>query len=170
MGNYDSRVFAAGGLGSISGVVATAPAGANLGEERWHNGAKYRLFYNAGNSQISKGRCFVNSLTVGNGPYSVTVSTVTETVNKVMGAVVHATATTGTYFWGVVRGGPVSLLVSNVSVATQARLMVAADGNHTLTATLTAAIAINAGATATTDAVGGNFHVFYEDSSVGGAT
>lgn len=168
MGVYTTReTFGDEGLGSISGTVSTLSPGVDLGEARMHNGAVYRVFYNAGNSQISKGRCFVASVTVGNSPYSVTVSTVTETVFKVMGAVVHSTVPTGNYFWGVTSGGPVALLVSNVSVATNALLMVAADGNHTLTATTTAGVAINGPSTATTDAIGGQFYVYYEQTSKG---
>lgn len=167
---YTTReTFGDEGLGGISNTVSTlsvAP-GVELGEERIYQNTKYRLFFNAGNSQISKGRCFVNSLTVGNGRYSVTVSTITETVFKVMGAVVHSTVPTGNYFWGATYGGPVALLVSNVSVATQALLMVAADGNHTLTATTTAGIAINGGPTGTTDTVSGGFYVYYENIALG---
>lgn len=120
MGKYDQRIFAAGGLGSVSGTVATIPAGAGLGEERWHNGVKYKLFYNAGNSTIDKGYCFSPVPLAGNGAYSVTVSTATNLGHSLGGGVVvHATVSTGYYFWGAVKGQlTASLLQSGSTLVT----------------------------------------------------
>ena len=67
MRNYPAQVYAAGALGSISGVVATLPAGAILGEARYHNGIKYRLFYNDGGEQINPGEVF-KAKGAGQGP------------------------------------------------------------------------------------------------------
>lgn len=92
------------GMGSVSAVVATLPVGYTLGEARVVSGIKYRLMYNAGNSQIDPGYC-ASPATSGNGLYSVTISTASRS-NHHLGACVvkHATATTATYFWGAVRG------------------------------------------------------------------
>lgn len=133
MGWNDSRVFAAGGLGSISGVVATLPAGAKLGEERWDNGLKFRLFFNAGNSQINPG--FAGSpRPVGGGAYSVTVTTTSKTGDHFGACVVHhATATTGTYFWGAVYGYLASGVAADAStITTGTRFYLAADGKMNL--------------------------------------
>ena len=169
MGNTQPRtVYGDEGLGSVSGVVTSFPVGYTLGEERTQDGVKYRLFYNGGaDAGIGKGFCFVSSLTVGNTPFSVTVSTITETVLRVEGAVVNTTVPTGGYFWGAVSGGPVALRMSNISVATNALIMVTLDGMHTLTATTTAGVGRNGPSTAACDAVGGAFYVYYEHTSKG---
>jgi hypothetical protein len=170
MSNYDIRAYAGGALGGISGVVTAGsyiPDGYSLGEERWEGGVKYRLFYNGGGASITAGYSFKHSVTVGASPYSVTVSVVTETITQAMGCVAHKTVPTAAYFWGAVYGGPVKLMVSNVSIATQALVMIAADGNHTLTATSTAAVARNlgTGTSCTTDARGGQFFLMYEKNA-----
>ena len=88
----------------ISAVVTSLPAGPQLGDERVYNGVTYRLVFNAANSQISTGR-YASPVPLDGGLYSVTVTT-TSDANHHLGAVVvhHATATTGTYFWGAIRG------------------------------------------------------------------
>lgn len=134
MAQYTVRqVFGDEGLGSISGVVSSLPVGATLGDERMHNGVQYRLMFNSGNSQISPG--FIGSPkslasgAVNTGPYSCTVSSVSQT-GHALGAVVcvNATATTGTYFWGAFRGYPVKLAGNVNSYASGTRLMVGDNG------------------------------------------
>ena len=129
MPNYDDRVFTGGELGKVSAVVASLPAGYVLGEERYENGVVFRLVYNAGNSQISTG--FLGSpIPLSGGAYSLTVSTASKT-NAHGGAAVchHATATTGTYFWGAVRGYLASGLVADaVTLATGSAFYVGVNG------------------------------------------
>jgi len=86
-------------LGPISSVVTSLPVGYNLGDKRIESGIKYVLVHNAGNSQIGPG--FIASPIFSAGPYSLTISTAVG-VNDHLGAVVvvHATATTGSFFWG----------------------------------------------------------------------
>lgn len=177
-GTYHGNViFAEGGLGSVSGTVATLPAGAAMGMERWHDGKMYRLFCNASNQTLAKGAGFARSAgsaAGGVGPYSVTVTTTTESLTGVAGACEHATVSTANYFWGVVWGHPVALLQSNISVATDAYVTPAADGKFTLTTTASHKVALNMGdsstGTATTDAVSGRFFVFFENRPAGLAT
>lgn len=112
-GPYSGRqVFGSEGLGGISGVVTSLPVGFVLGEERQEGGISFRLVYNAGNSQASPGFLLARAFG-GAGPYSMTVSTASD-VNAHVGAVVchHATATTGTYFWGAYRGYLASGLIA----------------------------------------------------------
>lgn len=133
MPTYDNRVFAGGGLGGVSAVVSSLPAGYVLGEERWENGIKYRLFYNAGNSEIGPG--FAGSpRPVGSGPYSITITTTSKTFDGVGACVVHnATATTGTYFWGAVRGYLASGVVADAStITTGTAFYLAANGKMNL--------------------------------------
>ena len=125
MGKYDSRIFAAGGLGSISGTVGTLPAGAELGEERWDNGIKYRLCCNASlGTATNPGNVLsaVPSAVVGagNGPWSMTMTTVTGALNGNLAAVCHnATVATGYYFWGATYGFLASgVVMSDVSAST----------------------------------------------------
>lgn len=153
MGKYDSRIFAADGLGSISGVVETKPAGADMGEERWDNGIKYRLCCNAslgtpaypGNVLSAIPSAVVGG---GNGPYSMTMTTVVDAHNGDLAAMVHnATVPTGYYFWGATYGYFASgVVVSDTSASTGNALGVAADGAFGLVTTMSAlnrVIAIN---------------------------
>jgi len=163
---YDSRLFAAGGLGSISGTVGTLPAGAVLGEERWHGNVKYRLVCNAGNSQVSPGYG-VKRVGAGAGPYSVTVTTTTESVAGIVGACQHATIATGYYGWVATLGHPVKLVASNISLATNALVGPAADGKFITTDTVYNQVGVNigdaaSGSTALTDATGNRFRVNFE--------
>lgn len=129
MGQMDSRIFAAGKLGSISGTAATLPAGADLGEERWHNGIKYKLLYNAGTAEIDTGYV-CSPIPIGGGPYSMSVSTLTN-VNHGYGAAIvhHATVATNYYFWGAVKGSlTAALLQSGSTLATGDVIGVGIDG------------------------------------------
>lgn len=165
------QTYGDAGLGSISGTVATLSGGGyTLGEVRYEGNTniKYKLFYNAGNSQIGPGYAFKSTL-AGTSPYSVTVTTVTETVTGAMGVVFNATAPTGHYFWGVVEGHPVKCVASNISLVTGVPVGLAGDGKFITTATSGNWVAINVGdaasATATTDATGSRFYVFFEKNS-----
>ena len=133
------RAHGDAGLGGISGVVSSLPVGYTLGEERLFEGIWYRLMYNAGNSQANPG-LVVAPLGVG-GPFSGTITT-TSDGGQGYGAVVvkHATATTGTYFWGAFKGYPVKVQGGTASIATGGDFMIAVDGavsTHTTAATAT---------------------------------
>lgn len=122
----DVRHMVDAGLGTVSAVVSSLPAGYTLGEARMESGQKYRLFYNAGNSQISPGFCFTPATSAG--PYSITITTTSKTFDNVgAGVVYNATATTGTYFWGVVRGR-VPVVGDASSVPTGSAFYIGADG------------------------------------------
>lgn len=168
MPNFDDRIYVGTDLGKVSGTVTSLPAGYVLGEERWENLVKYRLVCNAGNSQISQGNCAqpINSA----GPYSVTVSTTSDTM--AFGAVVayNATAATGVYFWGAVRGR--MPLVPNTSIATGGLAILSANGVVINAFTLPTAAALNrpiainlggaASKTGTTSTLSGDFLVNIE--------
>ena len=101
----ESRFWADEGMGSISAVVASLPNGATLGEERIHAGVRYKLCYNAGNSQILPGNGAVPIAAPTSSVASVTVTSASQGGGLIGGVVVvHATATTGTYFWGAFKG------------------------------------------------------------------
>lgn len=99
----NQTVMAGTELGSISAVVSSLPAGFTLGEERMWNGDLYRLVHNTCNQQVIPGYLVAANLgsAVAAGPYSCTITTTTEVCKTVVGAVKHATATTGTYFWAL---------------------------------------------------------------------
>jgi len=146
---------------SVSSVTATIPSGYALGMERIDGGTTYRYCYNAGNSQIGPGYCF-KTVGGGSGPYSITISTTTEVISDTLGVIpgAHNTATTGTYFWAATKGEVGKLLVSNVSIATDAAIAVAANGALTKLTSNTAAIGINLGnsnGTGATDTLSGDF-------------
>jgi hypothetical protein len=82
---------------SVSAVTATPSV--EVGTIREDGDEKYVYVYNAGNSQISVGKCAVVSAVSG---YSVTVSSVSG--DFAVGFCKHATLTTGTYGWLVTRG------------------------------------------------------------------
>ena len=173
---WDTRAFAGHSLASVSGTASSLPAGAVLGEERWENNIKYRLFYNDGGEVIYPGYCF-KAKGAGQGPYSVTVSTVSESVSQVKGVNLHATSTTGTYFWGVVFGHPVKIAATNISIGTGTYAYPAANGQFVTTTTTSTSLgylAFNQGvaassATALTNAnysgivTGNRFFVFFEE-------
>lgn len=103
MGQYGYQNIQASVM-DISAVVGSLPVGPALGDERVYNGVSYRLVYNPNSAVISKG-FYASPVPLGGGPFSVTMSTVTDS-NSQAGAVVcvHATATTDTYFWGAFKG------------------------------------------------------------------
>ncbi len=103
MGQYGYQSIQASVM-DISAVVTSLPIGPALGNERVYNGVTYKLVYNAGNSQAIPGR-YLSPVPLDGGAYSVTITT-TSDANHHLGAVVvhHATATTGTYFWGATKG------------------------------------------------------------------
>lgn len=96
-------VRADGELAGISATVASLPAGYNLGEQRMYDGDLYRLMYNACATQVIPGYLVARNLgsALAGGPYSCTISTTTEVNQTVCGAVKHATAAAGYYFWGL---------------------------------------------------------------------
>ena|ERR1051325_913291 len=154
-----------GQLNTVSGSTGTLPAGLNLGQPRWENGVMYRLFCNASTQSAAAGQGmarYVGSALGGNSPYSVTVTTVTESISG-LACITPNTVTTGFYFWGIEEGHPVKLLVSNISIATQAVVMPAANGKFTLASGVSTAAGWNAGdaasSTATTDTASGRFYI-----------
>lgn len=131
------QTHADAGLGGVSGVVSSLPAGYVLGEERQEkdqdgNIQVYRLVYNAGGEQAGPGYFMQR---VGSaGPFSMTVTTVSKT-HAHIGAVLveHATATTGTYFWGLVRGRSAQGVVGDASsIPTGSAFYIASDGQAEL--------------------------------------
>ena len=116
------------GLGGVSSVVTSLPLGYSLGQIRIESGVKYKLVHNAGNSDIKPG--FIGSPIplAGSTLNSVTVSTASKSYHHVGAVVVvHATATTASYFGGAIRGA-VPVAADNTSVATGAAVYVAANG------------------------------------------
>lgn len=124
-----------GDLTGISGVVATLPAGYTLGEGRMYDGDMYRLVHNTCNQQVIPG--YLVAANVGSaaaaGPYSCTITTTTEVCKTVMGAVKHATATTGTYFWALTETlkNPVTLSGVTAIASTGVYVLPAANGQIT---------------------------------------
>lgn len=122
------QIHADGGLGSVSGVVSSLPAGYTLGEVRRESNKEYRLVYNAGGATISPGY-FATPVKGGAGPHSMTVTTTSKTFAHVGAVLCHnATATTGTYFWGLTKGASVAVSGDTASIATGNGLYIAADG------------------------------------------
>lgn len=131
MSNYDSRVYEGGGLGGISGTVASLPAGFVLGEQRWHDGILYRLVQNAATGTAVAPGQVAHAIPVGGTAYSVSVSgTASQTFGAMAGAVVchHATAATGYYFWGVTRGYLASGLIATGTCLATGRAFYPAEG------------------------------------------
>ena len=149
-----------GELNSVSGSTGTLPAGLNLGTIRQEGGVKYVLCYNKGNSAMDAGMLCMNTTPAAGtmmGPYSVTITTVTESIAGVRGCVANATVPTGYYFWMAVKGGPVNLRASNISLKTGHMVGPAAAGLCVTTDTSANYVGYNAGtegssATACTDA------------------
>lgn len=142
------QTFGDGIVGGISSVVATIPAGIKLGEERFHNGVYYRFMYNGGNSAINPGFIAspksLGSGAVNVGPFSATVSTVSQTAHA-LGAVVnqHSTVPTGYYFWGAFRGYPVRGAANVRSFISGSKLAVGDDGGFCTMVTAATAAAID---------------------------
>jgi hypothetical protein len=108
------------------------PAGYTLGELRNEGARTYKLVYNAGNSQISQG-LFAAHAIAGAGAYSLTVSSASKT-NAHIGAALcyNATATTGTYFWGLVKGVTGGLTGDAASIPTGNMFFIGDNGKVTL--------------------------------------
>ena len=143
MPNYDSRVFE-GGLGSVSATVTSLPAGNVLGEERWENGVKYRLFYND-KTQAIPGQV-MSPIPLNGGAYSLTVTTVSGANNHIGACVVHnATALASSYFWGAVQGYLASGLIASGVTLLTGRMFVIGDAGSVYPMTLTVASGTIAG-------------------------
>lgn len=107
---------------SVSAV--TASPSVEIGTFREQSGEKYVYAYNAGNSQISKGRFAVLS---GVSGLSVTVSSISG--DFAAGFVKHTTLTTGTYGWLMVRGFADSVKApANSALAAGDNLVLGVDG------------------------------------------
>ena len=126
MPNFDNRIYVGTDLGKVSGVVTSLPAGYVLGEERWEALKKYRLVFNAGGASGAIGNVMAS---VGStGPYSVTVTTASDSNHHVNAVVVaNSTATTGSFFWGLVQGRT-ALTTGNTSAATGQAIFISAAG------------------------------------------
>lgn len=130
------KVFGGPILGQLSAVATSLPLPYKLGLERIEsNGDVYKLFHNTCNQQISKGFAFARNTgsAAGAGPYSATLTTVTEVAYNAAGMVVHSTATTGSYFWGLVKNVASAVAyVGGTALATPGTYMqVAANGVFT---------------------------------------
>ena len=90
------------------------------------DGLTYQFVYNAGGEQIPPGYgCVPNSAATG---YSVTVSSTTS-ADLCVGVVRHATITTDTYGWVVVRGiTPIKMGATSGSVAARGLVEIADNG------------------------------------------
>jgi hypothetical protein len=128
MGDSKERYIVDAGMGGISSVVATLPAGYTLGEFRSKDGIDYKLVYNAGNSEIAPGKVAAPVL-AGAGIHSLTISTASQGNNHIGAAVVvHVTATTGTYFWGAVKGVVGGLVGDAASLPAGSALAISDNG------------------------------------------
>jgi hypothetical protein len=108
---------------SISAVTATPSVG--IGMRRWHQGEEYVYCFNAGASQASVNKA-VKFVTGASG-YSVAVTSLTDVFNPLVGVVKHATLTTDTYGWVMVRGFA-SVNVVSASTADYKMLALGAAG------------------------------------------
>ncbi len=120
--------FHGNGVIRFAGVSqVTASLGANdpeVGTVIEEGDEKYVFVYNNGNSQISVGHGAVISALTG---YSVTVSSTTM-IDHPVGVVKHATLTTATYGWLLVRGfGPFATPANSGAAAGQL-LCIGGDG------------------------------------------
>lgn len=112
-------------FGGVSQVTATL--GVNdpeVGTIFRQGDEEYIFVYNNGNSQISVGQAAIVTAVTG---YSVTVSSTTQ-VDHPVGVVKHATLTTGTYGWLLIRGFGPAKVVANSTVAAGDLLMLGGDG------------------------------------------
>ena len=129
MGQYGYQELGGSPLGDISAVVTSLPAGPQLGDERVHNGIKYRLVYNAGGASGPVGSV-MSPVPLAGGAYSVTVTTASDSRNHVGAVVVvHNTATTGAYFWGAYQG--TVTLIPSATISAGKFCMVGATGKVT---------------------------------------
>lgn len=117
------------GMGPISAVITNLVTGTGyaVGDVRMESGIKYKLLYNAGNSQINPG--FVCVPIGSAGPYSMTLSSASKVFAHIGAAVVvNKTAVTGTYFWGAVRGRVGALAADATSIPTGSGFFIASNG------------------------------------------
>lgn len=129
MSDMKEQFMADAGLAGISSVVATLPLGYSLGISRTKDSVDYKLVFNAGNSEIAPGRVAAPIL-AGAGLNSVTVSTSSQGNNHIGGVVcVHATATTGTYFWGATEGLVGGLAADSASIPTGSAFAIGDNGS-----------------------------------------
>lgn len=167
MSDYQNRmVYGDEGLGGISANVTSLPVGYQLGERRHVSGVDYVLAYNKGNSAADQGCLLAATVGCGVLPYSVTVTTVTESVNPaIVGWVQNATVPTASYFWMATYGFPAGLRASNISIATGVFVGPAAAGLVITTNTTANYVAVNIGdtttATAQTNGSGGAYGRFF---------
>lgn len=128
----ETRHLVDAGMGSISAVVATLPAGYTLGESRVVSGIKYRLFQNTGGSTIGVGS-IAAPISVNAGPYSVSVSTASKSNHHIGACVVkHAAVATTYFFWGAVRGEVGPMVGDAASIPTASYAYVGDNGTITL--------------------------------------
>lgn len=164
------RFLADAGLGGVSSVVSSLPAGYTLGEARVVDGIKYKLVYNAGTAQATVGA--VMAPVTSAGPYSVSISHVSKAHAHIGACMVkHATITTGAYGWAAVKGRVGNLISGVSSVPTGSAAYIAGGGQVNLmpqsVVTGNTPIAINLGgsasATATTGTASGDFVVSFSE-------
>lgn len=127
-----SRHMVDAGLGSISAVVSSLPAGYTLGERRVVGNVEYKLAFNAGNSEVTPG--LIATPAAGSvGAHSLTVSSASQLFHQFgAGLVVHSTLTTGTYGWVAVKGTGLGVVGDNTSVPTGSAFYLSANGKVTL--------------------------------------
>ena len=125
------RAFADAGMGGISSVVATLPAGATLGEARVVNGVKYRLVCNASTSAQQVPGTLLSPL-AGGGPYSVGTGSSQLFAHIGAALVVHATVPTANFFWGAIAGSGLKVIGDNTSVPTGSAFYISGNGAVTL--------------------------------------
>jgi hypothetical protein len=112
MGDYNFGMLSGE---SVSAVTATNSIGP--GARQWVSGNEYVYVYNGGNSQIPPTYGATLSQTVGTSGYTVTVSSVTS-ASPLAGVVKHATLTTGTYGWLLVKGIATAEVNADTSLGT----------------------------------------------------
>lgn len=148
---FRSVFGAPGDLNSVSAVASSLPIGLALGEQRFEDDKKYVLCYNKGNSAIPKGYA-ATPADGSSGPYSVTISTVTNSFHH-LGAVHvnNATVPTGYYFWGM-KSGRAGGAVCNSAIATATVLKLGGSGLYETiaqsTVTGNVAVGVNLGGAA----------------------
>jgi hypothetical protein len=155
------QTFGDAGLGSVSNIVSSLPAGYTLGERRREGAEEYVLIYNSGGASATIGNAMVGGVG-GVGAYSASVTTpANSTPPLALGCVKHATVTTGSYAWLLTRGDAGKLVVSNVSIATGMKVQVGVDGVFASTVNSNV-VGYNRGdsdGTGTTDTFSGDFQV-----------
>lgn len=131
--NSLTRHMVDAGLGGVSAVVSSLPAGYTLGEHRVVNNVEYRLVHNAGNSAINPGLFASAVPNAGSTANSVTVSTVSQSWNNFAAVLcVHATVPTANYFWGAIEGPGLKVTGDNTSVPTGSAFYISAAGQVTV--------------------------------------